>query len=410
MSPSPAASAATPASDALDRLIIRDAKASDPPAGTIIVLDDHTGSLTAWAMERVKAWGSGAVLVRCRDLREARAVERLAEAQSAEAQNNEAQSADVPVTIAGLDGAPGSLEEFLATHVKQQPVLAIGRLPKALSALEEWATGCARHGVPRLILGGVNKHMTKSMNAVMERFFSVVHGLRGKGKNRCLEATVPKDGVQAYEPATQRYCGATLHGHGGVFSGAKPDRGGQALAAAALQWLERAGTIRDGSGSGTGNGSSTSDGNGASGAGRSHLNIVDLGCGNGTVTAAMLASGHTGMRIAATDVDLDAVLSASGAMEGNSAVTVTWDDAAGALEAETQDLVLLNPPFHEGTRIDPTLVQPLLDASARLLRPGGTLLFVHNAHLRYRPVVEQRFGTVIQVSRDATFTVLEATR
>ncbi|KAB1502813.1 methyltransferase [Corynebacterium sp. 320] len=406
MSPSPAASAATPVSDALDRLIIHDAEASDPPAGTIIVLDDHTGSLTAWAMERVKAWGSGAVLVRCRDLREARAVARLSEGQSAEAQsdevlNNEAQSADVLVTVAGLDGAPGSLEEFLATHVKQQPVLAIGRLPKALSALEEWATGCARHGVPRLILGGANKHMTKSMNAVIEHSFSEVHGLRGKGKNRCLEATVPKEGVHAYEPATQEYCGARLHGHGGVFSGAKPDRGGQALAAAAVQWLER----RD-----SGSGARTNDGNTTGDGGRSHLHIVDLGCGNGTVTAAMLASGHTGVRIAATDVDLDAVLSASRAMKGNSAVTVTWDDAASALEAGTQDLVLLNPPFHEGTRIDPTLVQPLLDASARLLRPGGTLLFVHNAHLRYRPVVEQRFGTVTQVSRDATFTVLEATR
>ncbi|KAB1550565.1 methyltransferase [Corynebacterium sp. 319] len=257
--------------------------------------------------------------------------------------------------------------------------------------------------------------MTKSMNAVMEHSFSEVHGLRGKGKNRCLEATVPKDGVHAYEPATQEYCGTTLHGHGGVFSGAKPDRGGQALAAAAVQWLERrdsgsgAGSGCD-SGSGNGSGARTNDGNTTGDGGRSYLNIVDLGCGNGTVTAAMLASGHTGMTIAATDVDLDAVLSASGAMEGNSAVMVTWDDAAEVLESGSQDLVLLNPPFHEGTRIDPTLVQPLLDASARLLRPGGTLLFVHNAHLRYRPVVEQRFDAVTQVSRDATFTVLEATR
>jgi 16S rRNA (guanine1207-N2)-methyltransferase len=72
--------------------------------------------------------------------------------------------------------------------------------------------------------------------------------------------------------------------------------------------------------------------------------------------------------------------------------------------------VLLNPPFHDRAAVDPTLVRVLLDAAARVLKPGGLLWFVHNSHLRYRPEVERRVGAVRQQARDHRFTVLEATQ
>ena len=89
---------------------------------------------------------------------------------------------------------------------------------------------------------------------------------------------------------------------------------------------------------------------------------------------------------------------------------VTWDVSLSRCEEASADLVLLNPPFHDGTVVDATLVQGLLDAAARVLRPGGQLWFVHNSHLRYRPEVEARFGAVRQRARDRRFTVLSAVR
>ena len=66
--------------------------------------------------------------------------------------------------------------------------------------------------------------------------------------------------------------------------------------------------------------------------------------------------------------------------------------------------------FHDGTAVDVTLVGELLGASIRMLKPGGHLYLVHNSHLRYRGEVERRFTAVEQVARDATFTVLKATK
>ena len=102
-----------------------------------------------------------------------------------------------------------------------------------------------------------------------------------------------------------------------------------------------------------------------------------------------------------TDFDLDA--SAIG-------IDATWDDAGSQLPDASFDTIALNPPFHDGTTVDATLVQHLLDASVRLLAPGGSLYLVHNSHLRYRGEVERRFGAVEQIARDKTFTVLRATR
>ncbi|WP_394215350.1 class I SAM-dependent methyltransferase [Brachybacterium vulturis] len=91
-------------------------------------------------------------------------------------------------------------------------------------------------------------------------------------------------------------------------------------------------------------------------------------------------------------------------------VRVSWDESLSQEADDSADLVLLNPPFHDGTVVDATLVHGLLDSAARVLRPGGQLWFVHNSHLRYRAELEARVGTVQQRARDRRFTVLSAVR
>lgn len=250
------------------------------------------------------------------------------------------------------------LDEFLAGS--EGAAAAIGEMPKSLARLDYVARSVASsgHAPLRCVLGGNNKHLSRGMNEVLAQSFSDVAASRGRGKFRCLVASGPKK--VAYEPVTAN----GLIAIGGVFSGAKPDRGGELLRSC----------LPDNPG-----------------------RLLDLGCGNGSVTR--------GMDAVATDSDADAVLSARA-----NGLEATWDDAGSRFADESFDTIALNPPFHDGTAVDATIVQGLLGASIRMLKPGGDLYLVHNSHLRYRGEVERRFSSVEQVARDATFTVLRATK
>lgn len=237
--------------------------------------------------------------------------------------------------------------------------VAIGEMPKSLARLDYLARSIASAGFSqaRVVLGANNKHLSRGMNAVLGESFQDVAASLGRGKFRCLVASGPRDDV-SYAPVR----GDGLVAVGGVFSGAKPDRGGELLRSCLPDEPGR---------------------------------LLDLGCGNGSVTR--------GMGAAATDSDADAVLSARAI-----GVDATWDDAGSRFADASFDTIALNPPFHDGTAVDATLVQHLLDAAVRLLAPSGALYLVHNSHLRYRDEVERRFATVEQVTRDKTFTVLRA--
>lgn len=362
---------------ALDRLIIADATVHMPatPGRDILVLDDPTSDLTGWALDQVGE--GGRVLSR----------QRL----YTDAQHLRTRYPNPALIIAGLtpqgqiDPTTFGLGDFLKLHAFDG-TLAIGRLPKSHAALADIAHDFASYQVgtgrqAALLLGGNTKHMQVSFNQTLGRDFSQVQGLRGQGKHRCLLATGPQP---ADSPAHQA---GPLKAVGGVFSGAKPDRGGQLLATCALDHLANARPSGP-------------------------VTMLDLGCGNGSVTAQVLKNLPAGVEVArvwASDVDSDAVRSASLNLGQDARVEVTWDNAASRLQEQSLDYVLLNPPFHTGTAVDLSLVGPLLDSAVRLLAPGGRLFLVHNSHARYRPQVEARFEQVQQLERTPTFTVLTAT-
>ncbi|QPK82579.1 methyltransferase [Corynebacterium qintianiae] len=250
------------------------------------------------------------------------------------------------------------LDEFLAGS--SGSAVAVGEMPKSLGRLDYLARSIAGAGYSSatLVLGANNKHLTRSTNAVLGESFTDVAASLGRGKFRCLVATEPR--AVNYTPVESNGLVAV----GGVFSGAKPDFGGELLRATLPAALGR---------------------------------FLDLGCGNGSVSRALTGD------ITATDSDADAVLSARAL-----GLNCTWDDAGSQFPDASFDTIALNPPFHDGTTVDSTLVQHLLDAAARLLAPGGTLYLVHNSHLRYRGDVEKRFARVSQAARNDKFTVLRA--
>lgn len=371
-----------------DRLILDVASAEGGArGGGVAVIDDETGDLVAGALDltvpgaSVLAWS-----------RSAGAASHLAARFASEIDSGR-------LRVVTCEGS--AADQLRDADVR----LALAHLPKSLRSLDATARELAASAAAGLTLvaGGRVKHMTRTQNDVLAASFEDVRASLGSGKSRCLIATSPRADVTGAQPeartATVRVRGEerelALRGSGGVFGGAAADAG-SLLLLRALDELLVAGEVGEGL---EGDGGITE--------------TIDLGSGNGLLTA-YLAAALPQARVLASDDDLDAVASTRATLSANGLagerVRVAWDASLSREPAASADLVLLNPPFHDGPVIDATLVQGLLDATARVLRPGGELWFVHNSHLRYRPEVERRVGPVRQAARDRRFTVLRAVR
>ena len=274
-----------------------------------------------------------------------------------------------------LDAGPST--QTLAEAVAGADLVLL-HLPTALDALDDIARTVAAHGSPDVVLvaAGRVKHMTVRQNDVMARAFGQVQAQRGVGKCRALVArqpqpTTPPEPSTATEPTT----GLQLVAHGAVFAGTRLDRGTRLLMQTEPQWTSG--------------------------------DAVDLGCGNGVLTAVLARRGN---RATGLDVSRAAVASASATLAAND-LPGTVHLANGLTDQPTAsaDLIVTNPPFHVGAAKDSTPTLAMLRDSARVLHPDGELWCVHNSHLPYRQVAREVFADVQEVTRDREFTVLRAT-
>ncbi len=74
------------------------------------------------------------------------------------------------------------------------------------------------------------------------------------------------------------------------------------------------------------------------------------------------------------------------------------------------DLVLSNPPFHQGTDVNTATAQRIVREAFGVLRPGGCLWIVANRFLPYDRVLGDTFGSVATLADDGRYRVLEALR
>lgn len=337
----------------------------------VVVFGDPDGALLSSSLESVQGT-ENRVYVASRDF-----------SQAESAQDVSGANADSAVVIAGLN-SPLNLQDFFEDSFegRAHSVVALGRLPKSLAELDYLAYCLSQVKVPTtLVVVGNTKHMTKSQNQVLKKYFEKVYASRGQGKFRCLIAQSSGSTALVSTP----YSAAQSEGRfgvGGVFGSAHRDHGGTLLADAVKPYL------------------------------RQGTRILDLGCGNGQVSLDVLKA-QPEITCIATDISADAVVSARMTLNeyiSRGIAQVVWDDAAGSIDDASIDAVMLNPPFHEGTRVDASMHEKLVRAAYRVLTPGGELFLVHNSHLRYRGVLEDTFTQVEQLARNSKFTVLRAVK
>lgn len=360
------------AHDATDELLIAQAllrvEAERLRGEQIVVLGERHGAIT---LSLVSAGLRGVRVVQDRLVHE-----RSLDANAAELGLDPSSYAHVPAAAASFDGAR----------------LVLWQLPRSIAGVEHGARLLSSLAPgAAVVAGGRVKHLSVGMNAPLEALLGPVAPQRAERKSRLLlieRGDSPT--VSSHEPSiTAVTAGAQalrLAGSGEAFGGARLDPGTRLL-------LETLGA------------------DDAAGMARPST-VVDLGCGNGTL-AVWAALRWPEARVEATDDSADAVASTalSAGLSGvGPRVHAVRADGGDHLPDGRADVVLLNPPFHQGGTVHTGIATKLMRSAARLLRPGGTLVCVWNSHLRYRPRLERIVGDTRQLARDRTFTVTASVR
>ncbi|NEM91876.1 class I SAM-dependent methyltransferase [Galbitalea soli] len=347
---------AQPLADAADRLILdegTDVLAS--ARGAVVVVGDTSGALTA------------AVLDESPDARVRLHVDSAAD----ELVVRRLFDGDERVEIMALD-------ERLAAGAE----VILLRLPKSLAELERLAAVVANAAAPDavVIAGGRLKYMTVAQNEVLGRWFDRVDVSLARQKSRVLIARGPRRG-SAPELTIADHADIDLRvaSVGGAFAGSSIDIGTRAL----LAVFDRL---------------------------PPYTTAIDLGCGTG-ILAALLARRAPNARVIATDASAAAVESARATMLANGLdrVEVIRDAGLRSQPEASADLIVLNPPFHDGGAVTTDIAMELFREAGRVLRPGGVLVAVWNSHLAYKSALTRLVGATEEISRNAKFTVTAST-
>ncbi|MEA5118186.1 MAG: methyltransferase [Propionicimonas sp.] len=303
------------------------------------------------------------------------------------------------LTLAGVDCLDQS------TLAAAQVVLL--RLPKSLGMLQDYAERIAAWAPPdvRVLAGGREKHLTRSMNDVLAGCFGSVRASLGRQKSRVLHAEEPLAVERSWPRRTELDEPAlTVVSHAGVFAAGRLDGGTRLLLEALEAGLEPAErhlslpTLPAAPGR-----ESNPDSTQPSRSNRSQLRAVDLGCGSGILACTLARAGHT---VLAVDVSRAAVASTRDTAAANQlAIEVERADGLAGHPAGSVDLVVCNPPFHRGTTKDSSPGFDLLATAIPTLAPGAEVWTVFNSHLPYLPFLRRQLGATGVVVRDRHYTV-----
>lgn len=263
-------------------------------------------------------------------------------------------------TVAGLDAVARTVQQVLL------------RLPKNQEQLGYWLNQIASQCPDAtILLAGMARHIPVSLLKWLQANSAEYEQLPIERKARLMRIRgwrqPPQQLYKGYNSA-----GLTLEALPGVFAREKLDIGSQVL----LQHLQLP----------------------------AEGTVIDLGCGNGLL-ALSVASQNPLLKVIATDDSAVAVLSArhnAGLNRLN--IDVRHGDILQAVN-EKADLILCNPPFHDGHKQLTNIAQRMFEESRQHLYAHGVLYVIANRHLPYRPLLNRLFRKVSVISSDPRFSV-----
>jgi 23S rRNA (guanine1835-N2)-methyltransferase len=139
--------------------------------------------------------------------------------------------------------------------------------------------------------------------------------------------------------------------------------------------------------------------------------VIDLGCGNGVV-GLLAAERNPQATLHFVDESFMAVASARENFSHNLGTAreahFHVGDALSDFAAASADLILCNPPFHQGSAVGDQIARRMFQQSQQVLRKGGELWVIGNRHLGYHQTLKKIFGNSELVASNAKFVILRA--
>lgn len=265
-------------------------------------------------------------------------------------------------------------------------------LPTKHGDLTAWQSGMAASALAPdgvAFAASMSKHLSKATMTALATGFGVVESRRAVGKARIVDLSEPKgERVSAVRPraAFTTPEGVSVHSLAGVFGNDRLDPATSLLLETLEDPVARSMVAE-----------------------ASH--VVDLGCGNG-VLATTLAQRHRDPHFYLLDASDRALLAAAATWTAagldDERATIALSDGCAAVGDASVDLVVSNPPFHQGYAVDTALAHRLVGGAARVLRSGGALVAVAHRSVDLHHGLSRAFGEVKAVSRHPNFVVLVA--
>ncbi|WPC04441.1 class I SAM-dependent methyltransferase [Pseudomonas benzenivorans] len=260
------------------------------------------------------------------------------------------------------------------------------RVPKTLALLEEQLIRLHGQLAPgaRVVAAAMVKHLPRAAGDLLERYIGPVQASLAVKKARLLFAT-PEKKAAPVSPYPTRYRleqpSLELLNHANLFCREGLDIGTRALLPHLPKHLGR-------------------------------IRVADLGCGNGVLGIAY-ALGSPQAEMTLVDESYMAVQSAREnwrAALGERPVSIRAGDGLAEQDADSLDLVLCNPPFHQQQVVGDFLAWRMFQQARAALVKGGELWIVGNRHLGYHAKLGRLFRGVEQVAATPKFVVLKATK
>ncbi len=258
------------------------------------------------------------------------------------------------------------------------------RVPKNMSFFEDQLCHLSAHlnANTQVICGYMLKHQADASFALLAKYIGETSTSLAKKKARLIFARVQKSSVTSPYPmqvALDTFALPFTH-HSNLFSRERLDVGTRFL----LQNLP---------------------------AGRCE-SVLDLGCANGVVGIAAQRL-YPAAKVSFTDESWMAVQSARANYvryfpEQNA--DFLWGHCADGVATGSVNLVLCNPPFHQGNVVGEEIAGEMFRAAHRVLAKGGVLRVIGNSHLRYPQALGTVFGKSHFVARNTKFTIIDAIR
>lgn len=143
----------------------------------------------------------------------------------------------------------------------------------------------------------------------------------------------------------------------------------------------------------------------------SATDMIDLACGNGVVgLIAAERNPHTTLHF--VDESFMAVASAQAnfyrAFGKERAATFQIGDGLSNFAAQSADVILCNPPFHQHNTIGDQIAVQLFKQAKTVLKKGGALWVIGNRHLAYQQDLKRLFGNCTVVASNTKFVIWQA--